>query len=93
MATGPSRYQKQKSMQLRQFSLVRTNKPSNERTRKVKPNRIVVQGWLMESIPWIFDVLQYFETILLSEVYFVVGGAAGGLRRQQLVGVLNFTKN
>ena len=47
----------------------------------------------MESIPWIFDVLQYFETILLSEVYFVVGGAAGGLRRQQLVGVLKFTKN
>ena len=47
----------------------------------------------MESIPWIFDVLQYFETILLSEVYFMDGGAAGGLRRHQLVAVLNFTKN
>ena len=39
--------------------------------------------------PWVFDMLQYFETILPSveslssslqdEVYFMGGGAAGGL--------------
>ena len=43
--------------------------------------------------PWVFDMLQYFETILLSveslwsslqvEVYFMGGGAAGGLWRHQ----------
>ena len=42
-----------------------------------------------ETPPWVFDMLQYFETILPSvesvwsslqdEVYFMGGGAAGGL--------------
>ena len=47
----------------------------------------------MEPLPWVFDMFQYFETILPSveslwsslqdEVYFMVGGAAGGLWRHQ----------
>ena len=47
----------------------------------------------MEPLPRVFDMLQYFETILPSvenlwssqqdEVYFMGGGAAGGFWRQQ----------
>ena len=46
-------------------------------------------GWWTPPSPWVFDKLQYFETILPSverlwsslqdEVYFMGGGAAGGL--------------
>ena len=53
----------------------------------------VVQGGWMEPLPGVFDMLQYFETILPSveslwsslhdEVYFMGGGAAGGLWRHQ----------
>ena len=55
----------------------------------------VVQGgcWLMEPLLRIFDMLPYLETILPSvewlwssqqdEVYFMGGGAAGGLWRHQ----------
>ena len=54
---------------------------------------MVVQGgggWWTPP-PWVFDMLQYFETILPSversslqdEVYFMGGGAAGGLWRHQ----------
>ena len=54
-------------------------------------------GRLMEP-PWVFDMLQYFETIiafhwkplifkskssLQDKVYFMGGGAAGGLWRHQ----------
>ena len=48
-----------------------------------------VGGGVMEALPRVFDMLQYFETILPSveslcssqqdEVYFMGGGAAGGL--------------
>ena len=47
----------------------------------------------MEPLPGVFDMLQYFETILSlveslwlsqkDEVYFMGGGAAGGLWRHQ----------
>ena len=62
----------------------------------------------MEPLPGVFDMLQYFETILPSveslwssqqeEVYFMSGGAAGGLSRHQqmvdiLATILGFTKN
>ena len=53
----------------------------------------VVQGGLMEPLPRIFDMLQYFETILPSmeslwssqqdEVYFMGGGAAEDLWSHQ----------
>ena len=36
-------------------------------------------GWWMEPLPGVFDMLQYFETILPLVVYFRGGGAAGGL--------------
>ena len=42
----------------------------------------MVQGGLMEPLPKVFDMLLYFETILpflQDEVYFMGGGAAGGL--------------
>ena len=47
----------------------------------------VVQGgggveW-MEPLPGVFDMLQYFETILPLVVYFRGGGTAGGLWRHQ----------
>ena len=58
---------------------------------------MVVQGVGVDGPPspppWVFDMLQYFETILPSveslssslqdEVYFMGGGAAGGLWRHQ----------
>ena len=62
----------------------------------------------MEPLPGVFDMLQYFETILplleslwssqQDEVYFTSGGAAGGLSRHQqmvaiLATILGFTKN
>ena len=50
------------------------------------------EGW-MEPLPGVFDMLQYFETILLlveslwsssqDDVYFMGGDAAGGLWRHQ----------
>ena len=60
-------------------------------------------GW-MEPFPRVFDMLQYLKTILLSveslwsswqdEVYFVSGGASGGLwRHQQKVAILDVTNN
>ena len=57
-------------------------------TLKVIPPRRY-RGWVNGTPPSVFDMLQYFETILPSveslqsslqyEVYFVGGGAAGGL--------------
>ena len=51
-----------------------------------------VEGWL-EPLPGVFDMLQYFETILplveslwsssQDDVYFIGGGAAWGLWRHQ----------
>ena len=51
-------------------------------------------GGLMDPAPWVFDMLQFFETILPSveslwsslqvEVYFMSGDAAGGLWRHQI---------
>ena len=48
---------------------------------------------LMEPLPRVLDILQYYEAILSSienlwsplqdEVYFIGGGAAGGLWRHQ----------
>ena len=48
-------------------------------------------GVVLEPLPRVFDMLQYFETIFASveslwsslqvEVYFMGGGAAGGLWR------------
>ena len=38
----------------------------------------VGEGW-MEPLPGVFDMLQYFETILPLVVYFRGGGTAGGL--------------
>ena len=55
--------------------------------------------------PWVFEMLQYFETILLSveslwsslqdEVYFMGGGAAGGLwsTSPNMAAILHFIKN
>ena len=68
----------------------------NLRTYKQIHTPTVVQrggeGW-MEPLPGVFDMLQYFETILplveslwsssQDEVYFMGGGAAGGLWRYQ----------
>ena len=63
------------------------------RTRKVVPPPWYKGGGLMEPLPRVFDMLQYFETILPSleslwyslqdEVYFMGGGAAWGLWRHQ----------
>ena len=67
----------------------------NPRTYTQSHTPTVVQGELMEfpppPLPWVFDMLQYYETILPSveslwsspqdEVYFMGGGAAGGLWR------------
>ena len=58
----------------------------------------------MEPHPGVFDILQYFETILplveslwssqQDEVYFKGGGAAGGKWHQPtMVAILDFTKN
>ena len=60
------------------------------RTRKVIPPPWYKGRGLIETLPpWVFYMLQYFETSLPSmeslssslqdEVYFVGGGAAGGL--------------
>ena len=61
----------------------------NPRTYKESHIPTVVQGGLKEPLPWGFEMLQYFETILPSvkslwsslqdEIYFICGGAAGGL--------------
>ena len=67
------------------------------RTRKfIPPQRHKAKGVgevVMEPLPRVFDMLQYFETILPSveslwssqqdEVYFMGGGATGGLWRHQ----------
>ena len=57
-------------------------------------------GW---NPPKVFDILQYFETILpsveslwssLKEVYFMGGGAAGGpVTSPTMVAILDFTKD
>ena len=61
----------------------------NPRTYPQSHTPNVVQGEVDGKPPWVFDKLQYFETILPSvenlwsslqdEEYFMVGGAAGGL--------------
>ena len=59
-------------------------------------------GWM--DPPWVFDMFQYFETILPSveslwyslqdEVYFMGGGAVGGpVTSPKMVAILDFTKN
>ena len=64
----------------------------------------VVQGGWMETPPRVFDMLQYFETILPSEeslwsslqdeVYFMGGGTAGGpVTSSTMVAILDFAKN
>ena len=67
----------------------------------------VVQGGGVDGPPpppRVFDMLQYFETILPSveslwyslqdEVYFMGGGAVGGLvTSPKMVAILDFTKN
>ena len=64
----------------------------------------VVQGGWMEPLPGVFDMLQYFETILPSveslwsslhdEVYFMGCGVAGGpVTSPTMVAILDFTKN
>ena len=68
----------------------------NPRTYTQIHTPTVVQGvgrWLMEPFPKVFDMLQYFQMILplveilwscqQGEVYFMGGGAAGGLWRHQ----------
>ena len=62
------------------------------RTSKIIPAPWYKRGF-MEPLPRVFDMLQYFETILSltkslwfsqqDEVYFMGGGAAGGLWRHQ----------
>ena len=62
-------------------------------TSKVKPHCGTRGGFEGIPLPWVFDRLQYFETILASvkslwsslrdEVYFMGGGAAEGLWRHQ----------
>ena len=71
------------------------NAPLNNRTYTQSHTPTVVQGGrgLMEHPSWVFDMLQYFETILPSleslwyslqdEVYFMGGGSAWGLWRHQ----------
>ena len=68
----------------------------NPRTHTQTDTPIVVQGGgssRMEPLPVVFDMLYYFEMILplveslwsslQNEVYFIGGGAAGGLWRHQ----------
>ena len=58
----------------------------------------------MDGPPRVFDMLQYFETILPSveslssslqdEIYFMGGSAAGGpMTSPTMVAILDFTKN
>ena len=65
----------------------------NPRRYKESHTPTMVLVGLMEPLPRVFDVLRYLETILPSaeslrssqqdEIYFIVGGAAGGLWRHQ----------
>ena len=76
------------------------------RTCKLIPPTVEQGGWM--DPPRVFDMLQYFETILPSEeslwsslqdeVYFMGGGTAGGPVTSStmvaiLTAILDFTKN
>ena len=77
----------------RAFYLIKEGWVSYPRTNTQIHTPTVVQGGLMEPLPRVIDMLQYFETILPSvetlwsslqyEVYIMGGGAAGGLWRHQ----------
>ena len=77
----------------------------NPRTYMQIHTPTVVQGrWGWMDPPTVFDMLQYFETILppveslssslQDEIYFMGGGAAGGpVTSPTMVAILDFTKN
>ena len=60
---------------------------------QIRTPTVVQEGVDRPSLPRVFDVLQYFETILplveslwsslQDEIYFMGSGAAGGLWRHQ----------